>query len=72
MSPTATVIGSMAPRASGARFGTVTANRDCACMPSGSEAVTVTVAPPGATPMTVTLVPEMDAVATEGSEEVAA
>ena len=71
VSATATVTGSMAPRAAGGRLGTVTENRACPCRPSGSEAVTVTDALPGATPLTVTVVPDRETVATERSEEVA-
>ena len=56
---------------SGARFGTVTEKPCSASRPPGSLAVTVTDALPGATPATVTVVSDMDAVAIPESDDMA-
>ena len=69
LSPGGTVIEGMAPFGSGARFGTVTGKLCSASRPPGSRAVTVTDALPGATPPTVTVVSDRDAVATPGFDD---
>ena len=56
------------PTASGVRFGTVTSKLCWAVVPSTSRAVTVTVASPCSTPVTVTTVPARTTTATPGSE----
>ena len=55
----------------GARFGTVTEKVCLPCRPPGSEAVTVTVAFPGAIALTVTVVSDTEAVATPESDDTA-
>ena len=72
--PTATLWSGIAPEASGSRFTDVTATpKVCGALrPPGSVAVTVMVALPGATPVTVTVLPETLTVATPGVSEVAA
>ena len=57
---------------SGARLGTVTPNWCVADRPPESRAVTMIVALPPATPVTVTAVPDTAAVARVGSDETAA
>ena len=69
--PGGTVSEGMVPFGSGARFGTVTEKLCSASRPPGSLAVTFTDALPGATPATVTVVSDMDAVATLESDDAA-
>ena len=63
-SPTRSLRAGISPTASGAWFITVTGNVCCAASPSGSVAVTVTVAVPLVTPVTFTSFPvtETDAM----------
>ena len=70
--PACTVCAGMLPLGCGARFGTMTAKLCWAWSPPGSRAVTVTAVLPGETPATVTDVPEIRAVATEGFEDATA
>ena len=73
VSPAVTEISEIVPIAVGAWFGTVTVtSKLCdASRPPGSVAVTVTVAMPSATPVTVTAEPETLAVARPVSDDVA-
>ena len=73
-SSTPIVSGASVPTGSGGRFAgelTVTANVCDALRPSGSVAVTVSVAVPSATGTTVTVLSETDTAATDGAEELA-
>ena len=58
----------ISPTAIGARLGITTRNSCCAASPPTSVAVIVITPVPGATPFTVTRLPDNDAVTTPGSE----
>ena len=66
--PSASVIASMLPTASGAGGTTVTAKL-CSALPPAFVAVTITVAVPTATPVSVTAAPSTSTVATPRSED---
>ena len=72
--PTSTLWSGIAPAGAGARFADVTVTpKVCGALrPPGSVAVTVTLAVPGATPVTVTVLPETLTVATPEAAEAAA
>ena len=70
-SPTSTSTSGTGSPATGARFGTVTSKLDSADRPSGSVAVTVSVALPCDTASTLTVLPDTETRATPVSDDLA-
>ena len=71
VSPTCTLWSPIRPVTTGGRFGTATSNACSAVNPPGSAAVTVTVAAPEATPVTVSTLPDISTVARVASDDAA-